>query len=126
MKEENTFDFESIKGIISLIILVVGIYLIFSNRTSTPAYMEYDECKTNEECWKGIINNLVDTAVEDASDGVLDYDYYWDRKKIYDAIDGIIDENLKFRISQHIKKKIEAIPRKYQSNIMKNFRLEWN
>ena len=125
MKDENTFDLDTIKGIIGLSVFVGCIYFAISNWTSTPAYKEYDECKADEQCWKGVINSLVNTAVEDAADGALDGDYYWDRKRIYDAIDGIIDENLKYRISEHMNEKLKAIPPKYQRSIMKNFRLEW-
>lgn len=122
MSEEN----KSISNIVWGVIGVFGIYYFFISGFFQPYYEKYDECKTDEECWKKVINSLIDTAVEDASDGVLDEDYYWDRYRIYKAMDDIIDDNLQYRLSQHLDMKLKNIPLKYQRDIMDNFGLEWN
>jgi hypothetical protein len=122
MSEEN----KSISNIVWGVIGVFGIYYFFISGFFQPYYEKYDECKTDEECWKKVINSLIDTAVEDANDGVIDTDYYWGRKRITNAIDDLIDDNLKFEISEYFNSKLKSIPYKLRQPIMDNFGLEWN
>ena len=89
-------------------------------------YTDYDECRLNKECWEKVIDDLVNTAINDANDGVIDTDYYWGRKRITNAIDDLIDDNLKFEINEYFDSKLKSIPYKLRQPIMDNFGLEWN
>jgi hypothetical protein len=89
-------------------------------------YTDYDKCRTNMDCWKEVIDDLVNTAVNDASDGIIDKDYYRPRKNIWDAAGKLIDENMKYEISRYSVNKLDSIPYKLKQSIMDNFGLVFN
>ena len=89
-------------------------------------YSDYDECRLNMDCWQKVIDDLVNSAINDASDGVLDENYYWARKGISSAIDDLIDNDLKFQIGEYFNNKLNSIPNNLEEPIMEHFGLEWN
>ena len=89
-------------------------------------YTDYNKCRVNIDCWQEVIDDLVNTAINDANDGIIDGDYYRARKNIWDAADKLIDENMKYEISQYANEKLSSIPYNLQQPIMDNFGLVWN
>ena len=89
-------------------------------------YTDYDMCRLNIDCWKEVIDDLVKSAVNDASDGVIDKDYYRPRRNIWNAADKLIDENIKYEISRYATKKLDSIPYNLKQPIMDNFGLVFN
>ena len=89
-------------------------------------YTDYDKCRTNMDCWKEVIDDLVNTAGNEGSDGIIDKDYYRPRKNIWDAAGKLIDENMKYEISRYSVNKLDSIPYKLKQSIMDNFGLVFN
>tara|TARA_Y100000746_G_C15287549_1_gene360226 strand:+ start:202 stop:726 length:525 start_codon:yes stop_codon:yes gene_type:complete len=89
-------------------------------------YKDYNQCRLNEDCWDKVFNSLINTAVNDISDGVVDGEYYYSRKRITDAINDIVDDNLEYKLISLFQKKVEAIDPKYQQKVLDEFGLELN
>ena len=84
-------------------------------------YKDYNQCRLNEDCWDKVFNSLINTAVNDISDGVVDGEYYYSRKRITDAINDIVDDNLEYKLISLFQKKVEAIDPKYQQKVLDEF-----
>ena len=121
MEEEVSIE-GSIKLILQIVVLIVGIYLVY--QFATPSVNL--DCGTDTDCWNNVTSELIQEMNEDLEDGVLDGSYYYDYEQITDKVEKIANEEIRYIIKRNITKELQAIEPVKQDAIMKELRLQWN
>ena len=88
------------------------------------SYWNSKNCKSDENCWIAVIDDLVDTSLDDAYDGVIDGNYRSDVREMIKNLNNIVDSDVRWRVTEYLKNKIINLPNEYRDKILENFDLE--